>query len=245
MKTKGSVFALTASVVVTLATTGLLAQGPADHHHHGGLVTKAIAILHGTKGNEKVQGTITFSRQEKGVHVQGTVQGLTPGKHGFHVHQFGDLSSPDAKSAGDHFNPDMEKHAGPDDRMRHVGDLGNLEADAQGNANYDRVNSHIQLNGPHSILGRGLIVHEKADDFVTQQPPGNAGARIAGGVIGVAQGGEEKGDIHEGEHHKGDHKGDHPKKGDHLKKGDHPKKGEHKAEAGGPNTEAVKAEPKK
>ena len=107
------------------------------------------------------------------------------------VGQGGDVSAggfdadADGKCAGGHFNPEGMPHAGPDDAKRHVGDLGNLEADGQGHATYDHTDSMIKLNGPHSVIGRALIVHAKPDDFKTQQPPGNAGDRIGCGVIGI------------------------------------------------------------
>jgi len=195
MKSKGSILALAATAVLTLAATGLLAQpGPGGpEHEHGAVptrVTKAIAVLHPTQGSQ-VHGTITFTKEDRGIRVKGVIEGLTPGKHGFHVHEFGDCSSPDAKSAGAHFNPTGDPHAGPDIQHRHVGDLGNIEADNNGRAEIDVLDDMMRFQGPRGILGRGLIVHEKADDLKTQ-PSGDAGGRVACAVIGVAQGGEEK-----------------------------------------------------
>lgn len=192
MKTRGSILTVTASAIVTCATTGFLAIG-AQHQEHGTAaptITKAIAVLHPTQGSE-VHGVVTFTKVGGGIHVQGTVKGLTPGLHGFHIHEFGDCSSPDAKSAGGHFNPTMEEHAAPTAQMRHVGDLGNIEADQEGNAHYDQVDPHLGFHGATSIIGRGLIVHEKADDLKTQ-PTGDAGGRVACGVIGIAKGEEAK-----------------------------------------------------
>src|ERR1700747_1242599 len=99
---------------------------------------KAIAVLHPTAGN-KVSGTVTFTEVADGVQVQANITGLTPGKHGFHVHEFGDCSAADASSAGLHFNPTNQPHGGPDDQARHAGDMGNVEADASGNAKLNYV----------------------------------------------------------------------------------------------------------
>jgi len=148
------------------------------------LVMKAVAVLSPTKGNS-VSGTVTFTRFQTGVKIVADVSGLTPGLHGFHVHEFGDCSAPDAASAGGHFNPTQTHHGAPDMPFRHVGDFGNLVADASGNAHYERVDTIIVLNGGNSVIGHALIVHEKVDDLQTQ-PTGNAGGRVACGVIGVA-----------------------------------------------------------
>jgi superoxide dismutase, Cu-Zn family len=147
---------------------------------------KAIAVLHPTAGN-KVSGTVTFAEEADGVRVHADLTGLTPGKHGFHVHEFGDCSAPDLASAGGHFNPTNKPHAGPDDAERHVGDMGNIEADSSGAAKLDYVDHEISLtNDQRSIIGRSVIVHAKADDLKSQ-PSGDSGARIACGVIGVAK----------------------------------------------------------
>jgi len=148
-------------------------------------VTKAIAVLSPTKGST-VSGTLTFTKVDGGVKIVADVAGLTPGQHGFHIHEFGDCSAPDATSAGGHFNPHHMHHGGPDATARHAGDFGNLEADASGKAHYERVDPVVSLEGADSIIGHGVIVHEKADDLKTQ-PTGNAGARVACGAIGVAK----------------------------------------------------------
>jgi Cu-Zn family superoxide dismutase len=147
---------------------------------------KAIAVLHPTAGN-KVSGTVTFTEVADGVQVQAEITGLSPGKHGFHVHEFGDCSAADLASAGPHFNPTNKPHAGPDTAERHVGDMGNLEADASGAAKLDYVDHEISLaDDQRSVIGRSVIVHAKADDLKSQ-PAGDSGARIACGVIGRAK----------------------------------------------------------
>jgi Cu-Zn family superoxide dismutase len=149
-------------------------------------VTKAVAVLAPTQGNS-VSGNITFSKAEGGVKVAGRITGLAPGKHGFHVHEFGDCSAADGASAGGHFNPTSEPHGAPQDKQRHAGDLGNIEADGSGAAAVDYVDSRLSFEGPSSVLGRGVIVHANPDDFKTQ-PTGNAGGRVSCGVVGVAKG---------------------------------------------------------
>ncbi len=148
-----------------------------------GAPTKAVALLHPTAGNS-VEGRVAFTQAEDGVKVAVSLRGLTPGKHGFHIHEFGDCSAADGTSAGGHFNPAGEPHAGPGDAKRHMGDLGNVEADASGAVTHEYTDKRASLTGEHSILGRGVIVHAKADDMKTQ-PTGDAGARQACGVIGV------------------------------------------------------------
>jgi superoxide dismutase, Cu-Zn family len=142
---------------------------------------KATCVLNPTKGNN-VKGTVTFTKVKEGVKVVADIEGLTKGKHGFHIHENGDCTAPDGSSAGGHLNPGKMQHNGPPDMMRHAGDLGNLEANAAGKAHYEYVDLMISLDGNNSIIGKSVIVHEKPDDFVTQ-PTGNSGGRIACGVI--------------------------------------------------------------
>jgi Cu-Zn family superoxide dismutase len=180
MKTFHSLIPAAALLLAVLSPAA--AQAP----HKEKEVTKAIAVLQPTKGSN-VKGTVTFTKSGEGIRVEASVTGLTPGKHGFHVHQFGDLSSPDGKAAGDHFNPTGDPHGGPDAENRHAGDLGNLEADESGAAKYSYTDKHLSFEGSGSILGRGVVVHAKADDLKSQ-PSGDAGARLAVGVIGVTKG---------------------------------------------------------
>jgi Cu-Zn family superoxide dismutase len=146
---------------------------------------KAICVLTPTM-DSKVSGIVTFTQKDGAIDITGEITGLTPGLHGFHVHEFGDLNSKDGSATGGHFNPENEKHGGPHGAERHVGDLGNIEADASGKATLKMTDKMIQLSGKHSIIGRGLIVHAKADDLKSQ-PTGDAGGRVAQGVIGAAK----------------------------------------------------------
>jgi Cu-Zn family superoxide dismutase len=175
---------LTIFPILLLTLSGAAAFGQtAPKQDEPGAELKAVAVLQSTEGN-KVTGKVTFTEVEDGVRVQADISGLTPGKHGFHVHEFGDCSSPDGAAAGGHFNPTGKPHAGPDDAQRHVGDMGNIEADASGNAKLDYVDHDISLtNDKLSIIGRSVVVHAKPDDLKTQ-PSGDSGARIACGVIG-------------------------------------------------------------
>ena len=157
----------------------------ADQAASEGDVVRAVAVLHPTQGSS-ASGEVRFLEVNGGVRVTGEVRGLTPGKHGFHIHELGDCSAPDGTSAGGHYNPMGKPHGGPDSVERHVGDLGNITADMSGKASYDRIDRYLSLNGPYSIIGRAVIIHAGEDDLVSQ-PTGNAGARVACGVIGIAK----------------------------------------------------------
>ena len=141
----------------------------------------AVAVL-APGANGEVRGQVTFREETEGVRVIANIQGLTPGKHGFHIHEKGDCSAPDFSSAGGHFNPLGRPHGGPTDPEHHVGDFGNIEANQEGVARLERVFSWLTFTGTNSILGRSVIVHEKADDLKSQ-PSGDAGARLACGII--------------------------------------------------------------
>jgi Cu-Zn family superoxide dismutase len=147
--------------------------------------TELIAVLSPTEGN-RVSGVVTFRSVDDGkVQIEAKLAGLPPNsKHAIHIHQYGDLTSKDGKSAGDHYNPLGHKHGLPDVKERHAGDFGNLESDQNGNADFKLVVDNISLAGRLSpIIGRSVVVHAKPDDG--SQPSGNAGERIAVGVIGV------------------------------------------------------------
>ncbi|PRP87808.1 glycoside hydrolase family 3 protein [Planoprotostelium fungivorum] len=149
---------------------------------------EAISLLKGEPGHENVKGTVNFKRLDNGrTKITAQVYGLTDGKHGFHVHQLGDLSN-GCTSAGPHFNPFKKTHGGPKDNERHVGDLGNIEKlPGKEPAEYSLEDSLIQLDGEHSIIGRSVVVHTNEDDlgrggFEDSKTTGHAGGRIACGV---------------------------------------------------------------
>ncbi len=151
-----------------------------------GPAQRAVAVVRPTQGNT-AEGQVVFTDAgADGVKVQVDLKGLTPGAHGFHVHEFGDCSAPDGASAGSHFNPTGEPHAGPHDAARHTGDMGNVEADKDGVVSFGYTDKRLAFSGPNSVLGRGVIVHAKADDLKTQ-PTGDAGGRQGCGVIGAAK----------------------------------------------------------
>jgi Cu-Zn family superoxide dismutase len=141
----------------------------------------AVAVLTPTQDNE-VRGIFVLKQDVGMVHIKGNVQGLSPGKHGFHIHQFGDLRAADGGSAGGHHNPCGHQHGGPDDREHHAGDLGNIVANEMGVAVVDKKTKDFDLQ---SVIGRAIVVHGGADDL-TSQPSGDAGPRVAVGIIGLA-----------------------------------------------------------
>ena len=152
--------------------------------------TSGIAVLHPTAGNQ-VSGVLHFEPVADGkVHITGTVTGLVPnGEQAFHIHEFGDCSAADGTSAGGHYNPEKHDHALPVKEVRHAGDLGNLKANAEGAATIDLTVDNFSIDGEKNpIIGRSVIVHAKNDDG--GQPTGNAGARVACGVIGWANPGK-------------------------------------------------------
>lgn len=133
----------------------------------------------------KPSGTVTFTQAGANqVKVAYDLKGLPPGKHGFHIHDKADLSAPDYASAGPHFNPTTQKHAGPETPHRHAGDLGNIEADTSGNAKGSVTVDGLSIGtgAANDIVNRSVVVHEKADDLKTD-PSGNSGARVGAGVI--------------------------------------------------------------
>ncbi len=144
---------------------------------------RAVAQLAPTKGNS-VKGTVTFTQRGGKVLVSANVSGFTPGtEHGFHVHEKGDCSSGDGMSAGGHFNPFAKPHGGHPSMNRHAGDMPNLRADANGNASATlELDMLTVTDGLASVVGRAVIVHVQPDDY-RSQPVGNAGARMACGVV--------------------------------------------------------------
>ena len=160
-------------------------DAPMIHEDHE-TITQGVAVLHPV-GNSGVTGIVTFTLSGNTVNIDARVLGLTPGDHGFHIHEYGDCTAMDATSAGGHFNPGGSEHGAPSDANRHVGDLGNISANDEGLGTYEAQDSHIAFSGQSSIIGRAVIVHAGTDDL-TSQPTGAAGSRVACGVIGIAQG---------------------------------------------------------
>lgn len=150
--------------------------------HMGGQGSSATSQMQSRSGSA-VTGTARFTQSGDQVLVRVEVSGLTSGQeHGFHIHEKGDCSAPDAMSAGGHFNPTAKPH-GPQAGEHHGGDLPALKADASGKAVASFAVTGVTVApGPTSIVGRALVVHKDADDYKTQ-PTGNSGARLACGVI--------------------------------------------------------------
>jgi Cu-Zn family superoxide dismutase len=156
-------------------------------------VTSAIAVITPTSGSH-VSGTVTFTQTDSGVKVVADLSGLPAGKHGFHIHEFGDITDTGkAMKTGGHYDPESSHHhmlvegSAPAGMPHHVGDMGNLIADDSGKAHLEITLADVTLLGPKNpIVGRAVIVHEKPDDG--GQPTGNAGGRLGQGVIGVAKG---------------------------------------------------------
>uniref|UniRef100_A3QQY1 Superoxide dismutase [Cu-Zn] n=1 Tax=Azumapecten farreri TaxID=106299 RepID=A3QQY1_AZUFA len=147
----------------------------------------AVCVL---KGDAAVTGTVNFKQEGDTVHLTGQITGLTPGKHGFHVHQYGDNTN-GCTSAGAHFNPSGKTHGAPGDEERHYGDLGNVTADGNGVAKIDIKDKLVTLTGTQSVIGRTMVIHADEDDLGKgghQLSPttGNAGGRLACGVIGIS-----------------------------------------------------------
>ena len=149
---------------------------------------QAVAVLASASGS-RVSGKLTLAPMGDGVHISGEVGGLKPGDvRGFHIHEKGDCSAADATTAGGHFNPGAQAHGRAGQGAHHAGDSDNIVADAEGVARIDAHVSGVTLGGgaANDIAGREVIVHAAADDYTTQ-PTGNAGARVACGVIKVVR----------------------------------------------------------
>lgn len=153
---------------------------------------RAMARLVATNGN-RANGEVEFATVSGGVEVTATLTAVSPGRHGFHIHTVGDCSADDASSAKGHFNPGSKRHGAPDDAEHHAGDLGNVTADEDGRVRFRETFADLSLDGEKGIVGRAVILHSGADDFESQ-PSGDAGARVACGVIHpVAGDGNEAG----------------------------------------------------
>ena len=162
---------LISAAALLLASCASMASGPT-----------ATATLAPTNGNTAA-GTVQFVELADGsVDVTVNLTGVPAGTHGFHVHEKGDCGD-NGNAAGGHFNPTGHQHAGPDAAMKHAGDFGNLTADAQGIVTARFTTRSITVSpGTTSTVGRGVILHANPDDLATQ-PTGNAGGRIACGVV--------------------------------------------------------------
>jgi len=156
-----------------------------------GVGLKAISDLRAYDGEgnpiDGPRGLLSLEQLPNGVRITGTLKGLTPGLHGFHVHDKGDLTK-GCISAGPHFNPYLVNHGGPHDPLRHVGDLGNVQAGEDGSAQVEIIDHYLSLIGARGAIGRSLVLHEKEDDLGRGRTEdslktGSAGGRIACGIV--------------------------------------------------------------
>lgn len=143
----------------------------------------AVAKLAPTQGSSTT-GTVSFYKEGDHVVAVAQVSGLKPGsEHGFHVHEKGDCSAPDGMSAGGHYNPGGQPHGALGSGPHHAGDMPNLKANAAGEAEARVHLTGVTVGGGGAdVLGKAVIVHANADDY-SSQPAGNAGPRLACGVI--------------------------------------------------------------
>lgn len=168
------IFNLSACIAVALVAGCATPQPPA---------LRATANVEARSGST-VSGTVVFTERGNGVAAHVTLSGLAPSsEHGFHVHEKSDCSAPDASSAGGHFNPTGAPHGAPGDAAHHAGDLPSIVADSSGKVDVTLTLIGVTLApGPTSIVGHSVIVHRDKDDH-TSQPAGNAGPRLACGII--------------------------------------------------------------
>ncbi|NJD34561.1 MAG: superoxide dismutase family protein [Betaproteobacteria bacterium] len=176
MKTRNviGIASLASAATLLAACAGMSAAGP-----------KATATLEPRSGSS-VSGTVSFQAVGQKVRVEASVAGLTPGEHGFHVHEVGDCSAADATSAKGHFNPAAKQHGHHGSAEHHAGDMPNLKADSSGKATISAELDTLSLTeGPSGILNRSVVIHADPDDYKSQ-PAGNSGKRVACGVIRAA-----------------------------------------------------------
>jgi len=151
---------------------------------------KAVAVF-----QNKLKGSYcTFYQDGDSVNVNGHIKGLTPGKHGFHIHTYGDLRSTDCTKCGGHWNPKGKQHGGLRDVNSHAGDLGNIVASEEGIAKFHFKTNKITLSGNvnESVIGRSIVIHKDEDDlgrggFPDSWTTGHAGPRLDCAVIGIGQ----------------------------------------------------------
>jgi len=179
-------------IVMVLPPVMLGLGGCGDHRQSEGTASApadepsaAIAVIAPIAGFTGA-GTVKFNEEAQGLHVVADVTGFHPGKHGIHIHEYGDLSAVDLSGLGSHFNPTGQEHGAPGDHPHHAGDLGNLIIGDDGQGHLDEVVPGLSLSGPTSVIGRSVVIHENEDDL-TSQPAGNSGKRIAAAVIGIAK----------------------------------------------------------
>ncbi|CAM3116806.1 superoxide dismutase family protein [Cupriavidus taiwanensis] len=186
---------LAACIAATLALAGCAGSGMTSSSAAQPSATGASGATSGARASATLQpksgsntaGTVTFQQQPGGVMMTAAITGLPPNSvHGFHVHEKGDCSAPDAMSAGGHFNPGGKPHGQMTMPDHHAGDMNNVTADANGNVRVSMLLPSLSVGtGANSVIGRAVVVHKDPDDYKTQ-PTGNAGGRIACGVVAAS-----------------------------------------------------------
>lgn len=134
------------------------------------------------KSGSQVAGSVTFTPVGDKLRIEVQASNLSPGEHGFHIHEAGDCSAPDATSAKGHFNPAGKTHGHHASSEHHAGDIPNLVADAGGKVRYSAEVDFLALTGTNGVIGRSVVIHADPDDYKSQ-PAGNSGKRIACGVV--------------------------------------------------------------
>jgi Cu-Zn family superoxide dismutase len=176
-----------------IVVIGLLGITSLYAFFHGDNIPEIISAIAVVNFNS-IKGTVKFTENKNIIDININLTGLPPSSSlGFHIHEAGDLSE-GCKSACEHFNPDGKTHGGPNSSNRHVGDLGNIQTDTNGNCIMTLTDHLIKLRGyKYNIIGRSIVIHEKTDDLglgdnEESLKTGNAGARIACAVIGYMKG---------------------------------------------------------
>jgi len=172
------------SICLGLAASFALAALPMTNAHAAAPAMAAMGSAEATlqSADPKVSGAVHFTQEGSGVHVVADVSGVPPGKHGFHLHETGVCTAPDYKSAGGHWNPGHAGHACMPVEPRHAGDLGNITVGSDGKGHLDVILSGVSVSGADSVIGKAVVLHAAEDDCKTQ-PTGNAGGRLACGVV--------------------------------------------------------------
>lgn len=184
--------AMPTRLIATIACTLLAAcasTAPAPKPKPAASTAQEAVVMLAPASGSLVSGKLVLLPRGDGVHISGEIGGLRPGDlRGFHLHETGDCSAADASSAGGHFNPAGSAHGRAGQGAHHAGDTDNIVADARGVARIDAQVRGVTLGGgaANDIAGRAVIVHAAADDYATQ-PTGNAGARVACGVVRVVR----------------------------------------------------------
>jgi Cu-Zn family superoxide dismutase len=143
---------------------------------------RATVVLHSLT-DDPVSGMVSFHQEFEGLKITIDINGLTPGKHGIHLHEFGSYEIMDSVLASKIYDPLDKPHGGPADRESQFGDWGNITADENGHASKEWIDIDLSLDGPYSVIGRSVVVHESEDDMITE-PAGGSGAAIAAGTVG-------------------------------------------------------------